>query len=221
VEGLRQIDYAYKIYVGKMNGNPVFKDRGYIYGPMRLSLRQTSPEYTGLVKAVSDTEFIKDRIAIFLIRDPRDILVSAYYSFGYTHGFSPVKEIQAMQLEIRKQIQNTSIDQYCLQSAPRINSAFETLNNLSHACNRSIVLKYEDMINNWDLFSAGLTRYIDIRKDVLARIYEQSRPKKNTDTTSHRRDGKPGGFRGQLQKETIDSLNETFKNVLETHQYTL
>lgn len=221
VEGLRQVDYAYRIYVGKMSGNPVFNERGYIYGPLRLSLRPTSPEYTRLVKDVTDAEFIKNRIAVFLIRDPRDILVSAYYSFGYTHGLSPVKEIQAMQLEIREQIQNTTIDQYCLQSAPRINSAFETLNGLSQACNRSIVLKYEDMINDWDTFSAGLTRYLDIREDVLARIYEQSRPMKKTDTTSHRRDGKPGGFRDQLQKETIDSLNDTFRNVLETRQYTI
>ena len=90
---------------------------------------------------------------------------------------------------------------------------------LSQACDRRVVLTYEDMIENWSLFARNLTRYIDLDANVRNQIYERSRPREKEDRTSHRRDGRPGGFRGQLQEETIEELNNIFKPVIERYQY--
>src|SRR5438132_10534005 len=93
VRRLRLIDYEDRFY----KGEPVcvtFKEKGFIYGPIRVSNGPQSTIYSKLVEPASRTDFVRDKIAIFLIRDPRDILVSSYYSFGYTHEFSTVKEIE-------------------------------------------------------------------------------------------------------------------------------
>lgn len=219
VQGLRHIDYASKIYVGIVTDDVTFKDNGFIYGPLRLSLRHSSPEYTKLVRNVSNPEFVRRRIAVFLIRDPRDILVSKYFSFGFTHDYSRVKEIRKMQQQIRSDIQGKSIDQYCIDEAPRTLVGFDTLRNLSQSSSRSVVLKYEDMIENWTAFSVELTKYIHIENSVLKQLYERSRPMEKENLASHRRDGSVGSFRNKLQEDTIKYLNKIFKDVLEEHQY--
>ena len=219
IEGLRHVDYASQIYGGEQIDNPVFEQKGFVYGPIRLSANPLSPVYKKLVEPVSDIDFIRSKIAIFLVRDPRDILVSAYYSFGYTHGFSSVDEIRARQEQRRSEIQRKTIDEYALESAHKILSNFEALDKLSKACNRSVVLKYEDMIDNWDCFVEGLTKYIGIKQTVLTQVYEKSRPREKENQDSHRRSGRPGEFRSKLKEATIASLNTTFRGVLERLQY--
>ncbi len=178
-----------------------------------------SPVYKKLVEPVSGSNFIREKIAIFLVRAPSDILVSAYYSFGYSHGFSVVKEIRERQEQQRSKIQSNSIDEYALASAHSILKNFETVDRLSNACTRSVVLKYEDMIDNWNYFVKELTKYVDIKQKVLSKIYVKSRPRKKVDESSHRRSGRPGGFRSKLKGETITVLNATFESVLERFQY--
>jgi hypothetical protein len=219
IEGLRHVDYARQIYRGNRVDELTFKEHGFVYGPIRLSANRISPTYKQLVGPTSDIGFIQDRIAIFLVRDPRDILVSTYYSFGYSHGFSPVDEVRARQEELRNKIRGMSIDEYALEYARERLVNFETLDKLSKACRRSVVLKYEDMIGNWDCFVRDLTKYVEIKRTVLTQLYKKSRPREKENELSHRRSGKPGSFRNKLKAETIASLDATFKTVLERYRY--
>lgn len=217
IEGLRHIDYAGQIYSGR-NGRITFEEKGYVYGPIRLSAQQGAV-YERLVQPTSRREFVRDKIAIFMIRDPRDILVSAYYSFAYTHSFSPVQEIRERQAQARIELQSQTIDEYAVDRAARIAANFETLDMLSQACERRVVLRYEDMIDNWELFVADLTRYINIRPAVLSQIFKQSRPREEEDNSSHRRSGQVGDFRRKLKTETILTLNGVFAAVLKRFHY--
>jgi hypothetical protein len=219
IEGLRHVDYANQIYCGKKIKNLIFHEKAFVYGPIRLSARPVSPEYQMLVQPATEYQFIRDRIGIFFLRDPRSIIVSSYFSFGYTHGLSPVAEFRARQEESRRMIQSKTIDQYALDAAGGALSNFDRLQELSKVCKRSVVLKYEDMIDNWDVFVEDLTKYIDIKPAVLAKIYEKSRPRVEEKTDSHRRSGRPDGFREKLKPATIASLNRTFEGVLEQYQY--
>jgi len=219
IEGLRHVDYARQIFRGDRIDELTFNEHGFVYGPIRLSSKRTSPAYKQLVEPVSDIDFIRDRIAIFLVRDPRDIVVSAYYSFGYTHAFSPADEVRARQEELRNKIRGMSIDEYALESAGEMLANFETLDKLSKACRRSVVLRYEDMIGNWNCFVRDLTKYVEIKRPVLTQLYKKSRPRKKEHVLSHRRSGKPGGFRDRLKAETVAALNATFKAVLERYRY--
>jgi hypothetical protein len=217
VQGLRHVDYAGEIFRGK-KPSIVFQPKGCIYGPIRLSARQHEV-YCSLVQPTSRLEFVKDKLAIFMVRDPRDILISAYYSFGYTHGFSPVQEIRNRQVEMRKELQSKTIDEYVLERAVSIRDNFETVSRLSQACERSVVLRYEDMIDNWELFASDLTKYITIKPAVLRQVYEKSRPREKEVLSSHRRSGQVGNFRLKLKPETIGSLDITFAAVLERFRY--
>jgi hypothetical protein len=219
LEGLRHIDYASRIYNGEKIKRLVFEKKGFVYGPIRLSVDPASAEFTQLVNPLCDLDFVRENIVIFLVRDPRDILVSGYYSFGYTHGFSPAYEIRLIQEQRRKRIQNESIDQYAMEAANSVENHFEKLYQLREACHRSVILKYEDMIDHWELFVEDLTRYVDIKENILKKIYSNSRPLEKESRESHRRSGRVGQFRSQLQKTTITYLNKTFESILEKFQY--
>jgi hypothetical protein len=219
VRGLRLVDYADQFYKGLLVENVTFEERGFVYGPIRLSTGPPSTEYSRLVEPVSSTDFVRDKLAIFVIRDPRDILVSAYYSFGYSHGFSEEKEIQEQQQRVREAIQSKTIDDYVLEIAPWMLTHFQTVDRLAQACERGIVLKYEDMVNNWDKFSSELTRYLDLGRKTLRRGYKQSRPRKKEDLTSHRRFGKTGAYKEKLLPSTVNGLNLIFAPVLTRFQY--
>lgn len=219
IEGLRHVDYARQIYHGKNVAKVEFAETGCVYGPIRLSADRKSSVYNILVKPASDQDFVKDKIAIFLVRDPRDILVSAYYSFGYNHGFSEVEGIQERQKVKRSDIQAKTVDEYVRDSADIVAENFATVDKLSSACGRSTVLKFETMINDFDQFTAQLTKYVNINPKVVQRMFERTRPKQKVDTTAHRRSGRPGGFRNILRKDTITALNNKFAGVLERFQY--
>lgn len=219
VRGLRHIDYARQIYHGKNVTKVMFKETGHVYGPIRLSVERVSPVYKMLVKPASDSKFVTDKIAIFLVRDPRDILVSAYYSFGYTHGLSEVREIRERQSVNRKEIQTKTVDEYVLDAADTIVQDFDIVDSLSSACKRSTVLKYETMVDDYENFIEQFTKYIDINRKAVQHMFERSRPKRRVDTSSHRRSGKPENFRTALRKDTISALNEKLANTLERFQY--
>jgi hypothetical protein len=221
IKGLQNIDYASQIYLGGRNERKklIFKKRGFIYGPIRISAGETSPVGKMLVKPTVDPDFIRDKIALFLVRDPRDILVSSYYSFGFTHAFSKVDEIREEQEAARKMIREQTLDEYVLQAAESQNNFFNTLYNLSNACKRSVILRYEDMIEDFDTFAEQLLKYVFLRDSVIQEIYKQSRPNKIEDNTSHRRSGQVQGFRHKLEERTIEVLNEKLAATLTLFGY--
>lgn len=213
------MDYMDRFYNGKPVECVTFEEKGFIYGPIRLSTGPPSAIYSKFVEPASRIDFIRDKIAIFLIRDPRDILVSSYYSFGYTHEFSTVKEIEEQQRQIREFIQHTTIDDFALRIGHPWLSHFRAVDGLAQACRRGIVLKYEDMIYNWEKFSSGLTKYLDIGQATLRRTYKLSRPLENESDTGHRRSGKPGAYHRKLLPSTVEALNIVFAPILARFQY--
>lgn len=223
IEGLQHVDYAGQIHNGSIATNEklIFRKRGYVYGPIRLSTDRIDPDYEMLIIPTSEHKFILDKIAIFFVRDPRDILVSAYYSLAYSHIFSPVKEIRERQEVTRNTIQTISIDEYVLECAQGQAKNFAALNQLADACERSIILKYEDMVNNFEYFIDQLSKSIVMDKDVVQEIYRRSRPKQKEEISSHRRSGRVGDFRNKLNEKTIESLNTTLEETLAKFKYEL
>lgn len=219
VEGLNHVNYARHIYDGTLTDDVRFEKHGSVYGPIRLSEDPGGDLFKKLVDPISSPAFVEDKIAIFMVRDPRDILVSAYYSFGFTHGFSKVSKIRERQELLRRRIQRLSLDEYVLESAAATERDFSLIDELSSACERCTTLKYEDMIANWDHFTAELTRYIPLEQPALDETFRRSRPREKEDQTSHRRSGAPGGYKDKLKTETIASLNDALAATLERFQY--
>ena len=80
--------------------------KGYCFGGFRLF-----PEY---LRNFDLKPFKK----IFLIRDPRDILVSHYFSQKVSHVIAPGELGQKM-LKMRSSLESKSIDEYAIESAKR------------------------------------------------------------------------------------------------------
>jgi Sulfotransferase domain len=219
INGLRQVDYEYQFFTGEAVDEITFEKRGFVYGPIRLSTGPPLTVYHRVTEPVSRTQFVRNKIAIFVIRDPRDILVSAYYSFGYTHGLSVVEEIREVQEKERTRIQSITIDDYVVATAPAWLHHFGILDRLVRACRRKTVLKYEDMIDNWEKFASGFTRYVEVSPAALQGAYERCRPMEKEDPTAHRRSGKTGAYREKLQTSTIAALNQILAPVLTRFNY--
>jgi hypothetical protein len=154
-----------------------------------------------------------------MVRDPRDVLVSSYYSFGFTHRLSRVDEIRETQQKFRDEIQTTNIDDYVLNHSEQIEDGYRRVAALREACPRHIVLRYEDMIDDWQTFADGLTTYVDLKPSVLDELYRLSRPKPTEDSTSHHRSGKTGDFERKLSARTIVQLNARLAGILRDYAY--
>ena len=107
-----------------------------------------------------------------------------------------------------------TLDEYVLESVDRQIALFRKLYDLANACDRSTILRYEDMISNFGVFSDQLCRYVAVEDDVLQAVYQRSRPKQTEDVSSHRRSGQVQGFRTKLGEATIRAVNAKLADTL-------
>jgi len=158
---------------------------------------------------------------IFWIRDPRDILVSMYYSFGFTHTLSPNPEIKQYQLRRRQHIKQLTIDEYAIRTAPELKTKFERIRALfdSLPAKARIVLKYEDMIDHYEQFFRQLSTFVELRQGVKDEIFKQTRPLEKEDVSQHKRKGKPGDYKTKLKEETITTINKILDPVMRHFEY--
>lgn len=221
--GLVHRDYAGEIYSGnRPRWRPVrFKRNGMVYGPIRLTADFSDPVGRRFVSKAAQTTFVRDKCAIFLVRDPRDILVSLYYSFGFTHRYSPVASIRKKQIRLRERIQQLGMDAYALEEAEKLAERFRLLKRLADHASQSVVLRYEDMILDFERFATDFRRVLPESDGLLAEVYKRTRPREEEDIRSHHRSGEPGGFRTKFSPETITQLNATFADIGKDFEYSI
>lgn len=219
VTGLAHVDYNARAAAGELAGEPTVESHGFVYGPIRLSTRGDLPNYEAFRRKVGEPAFVRDRIAVCLVRDPRDLAISAYYSFGFSHVLSDIPEVRARQEARRARIASQTIDEFVLEDSCRWINAFDAMSVVLDACPRSVLLRYEDMVGAWPVFERGLTRHLSFTPSALREIYDRSRPRAKEDAGAHKRSGKSGGFREKLRPETILELDRAFARVLERYGF--
>jgi len=218
-KGLKHVDYERMLFRAIDFEQPDYQEYGCTYGPIRLYIDPECNIYNTLVAPVTDLEFIRDKTAIFMLRDPRDMLVSEYYSFGFSHSLSKSAEIRQEQELNRKRIRAMTIDEYALSEVEERVGRFELLYKLIQACEHSVVLHYEDMLANWGLFAADLIKYLDLSAEALTETYLRSRPREKIASGAHRRSGKTRQYKTEFKPETISCLNEQLSVSLKRFKY--
>lgn len=217
---LYHIDYAAQLYDGKkFHQAPKLRSDGIVYGPVRISTESNVEEYQLLTSRVLNREFIQDKKIICMIRDPRDILVSSYFSFGKTHSLSKNKDLEKVQLQQRETIQALSLDEYVLNYVDDQQEYFDQCKLLLDSCPNHLLLKYETMILDFEKFYDNLNQFMPLDKKIKNRVVEQTRPKDLEDLTSHRRSGQVAGFKQKLKRQTIEQLNGKLRKALEDFAY--
>ena len=211
------IDYQTYQYNHDKKIKPIINLTGYIYGILRIY----EPEHPGydLTMSLLHHKHIKKINTLFWIRDPRDILISMYYSFGFTHGLSDNPGVRSYQIKRRDFIQKLSLDEYVIHEAYRLRKKFEIMIKLIDSCPNTLVLKYEDMIHRYDHFYKSLSKVISLDDEMYEKIYDKTRPKHKEDKDSHKRSGKTGAYVDKLKEETITELNSIFCDPLNKLKY--
>ena len=187
----------------------LFKSSGYLY-----------TVFGGMIEGIPSFENFK---VVLVVRDPRDILVSDYYSIAYSHAI-PDGEKKEVYLSRREKALASTLDEYALHNAPKLQLVFEKYAmHLFPVCPGVHVARYEDMVENFpewldSLVSAcGMEISNSFRQDLLAN-HEARRPK-GENIQKHLRKGMPGEHREKLSSETIEQLNQTFKESLNRFNY--
>lgn len=164
---------------------------------------------------------------IFQLRDPRDILVSQYYSFGWSHTENHFDEDAR---EIREQIQRMTIDEYVLDESHALRRMRNHLKPLLRVPpeEADVVVHYEQMVTD---FKGWLSRFIipfrfkrfGVRSQriITARYAFRYRNEFRPDTrpNSHKRSVLPGDHQRRLKPGTIIKLNEELEEFLQRFGY--
>lgn len=167
---------------------------------------------------------LRERRSVLLVRDPRDALVSQYYSYGGRHVSHrlPEKGKEAF-LERINVNADLDIDEYVIRLA---GNHLNKLRAYRKHLNFDLVLlrRYEDIYFNKRQFLADIFEHfrLPVSADVLDQVAERNdiRPK-SEEITKHIRKGTPGDHREKLKPETIASLNETFGETCRSFGYEL
>jgi hypothetical protein len=203
--GVRPQDYPDDI-------NQVFAPRGYAFGGFRsLPGEMTLPAF-----AAGRT--------VLLVRDPRDMLTSLYFSLAVSHrppGQGAGGQLAESFEQKRELLNSTPIDEFVLDSARIVAGQFRQVEtklvDIQHK-----LYRYEDIIFDKLAWTRDMLNYLGLepRPVQVERVVAQNdvRPV-SEDVSQHVRKVAPGDHRDKLKPETIAQLTEALAPVLTRYGY--
>ncbi len=189
----------------------VFKPSGYLYSV-----------FGGMVRNIP---VLPDCHVVLMLRDPRDVLTSHYYSVAFSHRL-PIRGThrRGARLKAREHAQSVTVDEFAIDECESVRENYQCYVDQLLDCHPSVYLtKYEDMIGDFPAWLDGLLEYCELeissrlRRDLLGEA-QKSRPTKEN-TRQHLRQVTPGDHKRKLKPETIRHLNSTLANVLKELKY--
>jgi len=189
----------------------IFKPEGYIY-----------TVFGGMVEGIERLEKYK---VVLGVRDPRDMLVSSYFSQAFSHVIPDEKgNKQAGFMARREFALRSTIDEYVLAESEKLNRTFLKYHELLLQKYPTIyVARYEDMLGDFGGWLKGLIEYCDL--EVSAELFDsimaenEGMKPADEDVSRHLRKGLPGDYLDKLQPATIKFLNDKFTLMLERFGY--
>ena len=199
----------------------------------------TGPSCFGPIRAGEDVALpvflddISKYSVVVHLRDPRDVLTSAYYSHTYSHGitdrFRPTSEQ-------RKEWEEQGVDGFVVNRIPRVKKEYEDLCDRLVGKENVTLVKYEEMVTDYggwlkgfmSAFSGFEVRHTAVldtllgeknHEKVYSKLYKKYKDdfnpeKKEEDVYSHKRQVTPGDYKRKLKESTIETLNGEFSSVL-------
>jgi hypothetical protein len=213
-------DYAFKSdfpYLDKLSAEEmtayqhIFKPAGYTYSV-----------FGGMIDGIANLE---KYLIVLMVRDPRDVLVSGYFSIAYSHvepalGTAKYDDF----LENRANAQAMSIDDYAIAQCDAVYETYNRYKQLLLDRHSDVYLtRYEDMIDDFEIWLQGLINYCQFQVEPsllnsLIEENEQLRPS-SENVNRHIRKGKAGDYKEKLKAETIDYIESKLAPVLPSFGY--
>ena len=179
--------------------------------------------YSALQTPVPGMDNLTDYRAILVVRDPRDVATSAYFSRGWSHPLSMASNVRDKQLELRKQATDGEVDEFVFEHLAKSAQIYRDYLAVIHAGQRMKVLRYEAMTDDFtawldDLLAATECSISDRLRAALLNEAAQMQNVKE-DKTRHVRQAKPRDHTRKLSAETIARLNEEYADILNGFGY--
>ena len=189
----------------------IFKPQGYLY-----------TAFGGLVEGIDKLDHYR---VVLMTRDPRDILVSEYYSNAYSHPEPNSLSSKNQSFHrLRGQALAQTIDEYALARCEWVQEILERYRSqLLKKYSQVYMTKYIDMVQDFETWLTDLLHacQLDVSPALKKQLVEQhyaSRPKAE-DQQSQLRKGVAGDYINKLNEETIHQLNDRLADVLTYYQY--
>jgi hypothetical protein len=147
---------------------------------------------------------------LMVVRDPRDMLVSRYFSTKFSHGFKSRGTPQFAQL-MHQLIEDSEmdVDSYCLFYSWIVNADFFMHSDIIADPN-TLVVKYEDFVYDKGQLALALCNWfgLDVLQERIFVIAARHNTIPDTERPDqHIRQVHPGDYRRKLKPETIAALN--------------
>jgi hypothetical protein len=148
---------------------------------------------------------------ILIVRDPRDMLVSRYFSTKFSHGFDTEKRTSQFSRMIGQIVEDTGtdIDKYSLFYSWAVNAEYFFYRDII-ADPKTLVIKYEDFVYDRSHLASAICSWVglDISRERILFIVEPYDSIPATEQpTKHVRQAHPGDYRRKLNPTTISALN--------------
>jgi hypothetical protein len=152
---------------------------------------------------------------VFLVRDPRDALVSQYFSFMPGGSHIIPNENPEHFLKVQEKSKGLTIDQYVVTHSKNLKNKLEAYKqNLDFSVTK--VFKYEDIFFDKYRFISEIFTHFDMspKDDVLRSVAADNDiiPEKEN-PNRHIRKGVPGDHKVKLQPQTIEELDKVFEDI--------
>lgn len=190
----------------------IFLPQGYCYGGFRYFPRRFE------IPILSQTR------PVLLVRDPRDMVVSHYYSMRDSHP-EPGKVLKTVKanMSMRDLARALDIDEYVKRAAQTFRTFLTHYRSILCANHDVRIYRYEDVIYEKADWVADIAAHFDWKvprqkTDWIAAQHDLI-PTEEVET-QHIRQVHPGNYRKKLKPETIAWLDDFFKDEMAFFGYT-
>ena len=193
------------------------RKNGYIYGVFRW-LPENDLLRLSMLEAGSSARKAK---VLTLIRDPRDVMVSLYYSDAKSHAGRKHVEANKKLNERKEQIAQMDLNDYVrLKTSSIFRHYLRTTQVL--ALENVTLLRYEDIIYDKPKLVRAVSEamYCDVDDATIEAIAQKNDKMPDSEReAAHVRQVHPGNYLKKLRPETIDLLNNKFKVIINSFGY--
>ncbi len=159
-----------------------------------------------------DFDLLDSHKAVVLVRDPRDILVSHYFSIAGGHKVPTSGNERARMLESRATAAATAVDEWVLERAPKLAANFDGLHRwvAKNGNERTKLFRYEDVIFEKARWLQDISSWFGWQPptEKLQRIAQRHDIRPGKEAVGHHiRKVSPGDHQEKLKPETIEALN--------------
>lgn len=158
---------------------------------------------------------------ILLVRDPKDMLTSLYFSVKYSHPVPVKGRSREMMLKRQEVANELTIDEFVLKNAQSILNSYHSYMQVLDQPNWHL-FKYEEVIDRKELWIKELAAVLNLSlsEDELNRLLLRVDVFPDGEKQhEHVRQVWPGNHKKYLSSATVDRLNEKFDTVLEYFKY--